>query len=252
MKRLLNLILIILLLPCATFALNKVDTDDIIRQINAGEDVEYENAVITGDLDFTSVKDITLNNDFKHQDSYHCHIRSRVKFVNCIFRGNVIAYRSVNLPKKLYTPIFYKDVLFSGCEINGEFRFKYVRFHKNANFDSTSFKDDANFKYSKFSSSADFSSTQFVEDVTFKYTQFPRYVNFTSAKFEEEANFKYTKFPKGVSFERAIFLNDANFKYTVFSNPFNIDDIKFRGDTNFKYTKVDGESFTKYLINMRK
>jgi len=44
----------------------------------------------------------------------------------------------------------------------------------------------------------------------------------------------------------------ADFKYSKFRTPINIESIAFKGGENFKYTKIDGRSFTSYLLENRK
>jgi len=268
------LVIFTLSIPGIILASNSVDAADIIQQINAGRDVFFENTVIRGNLDFTSIKEITIEKQKGNQTTYLCHVRGEVKFVNCQFKDDVIAYRSEKFPNELYIPVFYEDVLFSGCEINGDFAFKYVRFKANANFDQTIFKGETNFKYTKFTNKADFSHTRFAEEAEFKYTTFPEFANFEAAHFEndanfkytkfsqkvnfklavfaDDANFKYTKFPEGVSFENAIFEKSVDFKYTKFSEPVNFTDAQFDGDVDCKYTTVDGKSFSLHLLKSKK
>ena len=225
-------------------AASQIDAAEIIQLIDAGKPIEFENITIRGQLDFTAVKDITEEESNSDQATYHCHIRTPITFIRCKFQGDIIAYVSHRTPNELYTPIFHEPVRFEDCQINGEFRFKYVRFIKGSDFPNTHFKDEINFKYTLFSKQADFSHVAFEDEVTFKYTRFPEYVDFTNAFFKKDACFKYTKFPEGVSFKNAVFDDDADFKYAQMEGPVNFAGVGFSGDANFKYTKVNGKSFT--------
>ena len=49
---------LLMFIPVLSFAQNKIEADDIIEQINNGENVSYINAEIIGDLDFTKVYDV--------------------------------------------------------------------------------------------------------------------------------------------------------------------------------------------------
>ncbi len=271
----------LLLIPTLTFAQSKVKASQIIDQINAGKKVQYKNAEIVGNLDFTSIKNVTVDEKSqRNRDrskgstlTYWCHVKSPVSFVNCVFKGDVLAYVHKERENETHNAIFYSDVDFQGCDFQGQSAFKYVKFKTDANFKNTQYHDEALFKYTKFSTDVSFSNSSFHKDANFKYTEFPdtasfdkttfkRLANFKYAKFPEgvtfenaqfsgDADFKYTKFPEGVTFENAQFMGEANFKYTKFYEPVNFDNVAFDGDVDFKYTKIGGKSFATYLIKKK-
>jgi hypothetical protein len=59
------IIAILLLVPAWSFAKSQVKASTIIDQINAGKAVQYKNAEIVGNLDFTSIKDMTVDKKSK-------------------------------------------------------------------------------------------------------------------------------------------------------------------------------------------
>ncbi len=271
----------LLLVPSLTFAKSQVKASRIIDQINAGKTVKYKDAEIVGNLDFTSIKDVTLDKETKRNRrwgksttlTYWCHVRSLVSFINCVFKGDVLAYVHDKDENETHNAIFYKNVDFQGCDFKGKSAFKYVKFKSDANFKNTQYHKEALFKYTKFSTNVSFSSSIFYRDANFKYTEFPESVYFDKANFQHLANFKYTKFPEkvtfedaqfkrvadfkytkfpeGVTFEDAQFKGDANFKYTKFYEPMNFDGAVFEDDVDFKYTKIEGKSFTTYLLKKK-
>ena len=249
-----------LLIPSLSFAQSQVKATQIIDQINAGKAVQYKGVEVIGDLDFTSIKDVTVDEESernwrRHRGStlsYWCHVRVPVSFVNCVFKDDVLAYIHDDDENETYNAIFYEDVDFEGCEFQEKSAFKYVQFRKNADFKNTTYHDEALFKYTKFSTDVSFSNSQFYRDANFKYTKFPEFVSFDKATFRHLANFKYTKFPEGVTYENAQFEGDADFKYTKFSDPLNFDGAVFEGDADFKYTKMDSRSFVTYLLKRKK
>lgn len=274
MKKAIFLCLIISVVPVLVLASTKVNATDIIKAIDKGADVSYQNAEIMGDLDFTAIKDVTQDRTSKRDgDTFWCHVKSRLEFKNCVFNGDVIGYFHDDLKKDLYNAEFQKDVIFEDCTFRGNGTFKYSKFFEKANFDNARFHEESNFKYTEFSDKASFRGTQFDEEAnfkytklsteirfegakfrrvaTFKYTKFPEYVNFAEAEFRRDANFKYAKFPKGVSFQDVVFSKDVNFKYTKFSEPANFDGTVFDGDVDLKHTKLDGEPFSLYLLKHR-
>jgi uncharacterized protein YjbI with pentapeptide repeats len=249
----------LLLLPNLTFAKSQVKASTIIDQINAGKAVQYKDAEIIGDLNFTSIKDTKVDeksqrNRNRNKNStltYWSHVKPPVSFVNCVFKGDVLAYVHDDDENETYNVLFYKDVDFQGCDFQGKSAFKYVEFKAKANFTNTKYSHEALFKYTEFSTDVSFSNSYFSRDANFKYTEFPEYVNFDKTTFRRLANFKYTEFPEGVTFENAVFKGEALFKYTEFHEPVNFDGTAFDGDVNFKYTKINGKSFTTYLLKRK-
>jgi len=249
----------LLLIPSLTFAKSQVKASQIIDQINAGKAVQYKDATIVGDLDFTSIKDVTPDEKSKKSRffskgstlTYWYHVRSSVSFINCVFKGDVLAYVHDDDENETHNAIFYEDVDFQGCDFQGKSAFKYVKFESNANFKNTQYSKEALFKYTKFSTDVSFSGSSFHGDANFKYTKFPEPVYFDKTTFRHLANFKYAKFPEGVTFEGTQFKGDANFKYTKFYEPVNFDDVVFGDDVDFKYTKIEGKSFVTYLLKKK-
>ncbi|HTH56587.1 MAG TPA: pentapeptide repeat-containing protein [Cyclobacteriaceae bacterium] len=213
----------------AAFAKDKVKASDIIKQINKGQAVEYANVEIEGDLDFTNLEnERQVGNWVTSFDNgtYRSKVEVAVKFTECIFLGDVLAY--YNIPRKHETHIahFEKDAIFKNCTFQKASEFKYSEFNGVANFEGCVFNEAANFKYAQFSNGPLFANT----------------------KFESGADFKYTKFPRETSFEKATFHGLANFKYTKFRSPLNMKGVAFEGSEDFKYTRIDGKSFTSYLV----
>jgi len=275
MKKTIIPLFFVLFIPVLVSAKSSINAGDIIKEIDSGAAVHYEDVEIVGDLDFTSVKDVTRDSKFdKDKESFTCHVKSRLEFKNCIFKGDVIAYFNNEREETLYNAEFQKDVVFEACVFTGnctfkyskffekanfkdsqfheESNFKYTKFSDEINFENTEFEREANFKYTKFSTEVSFKGAKFHKEATFKYTDFPEYVNFAETHFRRDAIFKYTKFPKGVNFGKAVFSKDVDFKHTKFSEPTNFDDTIFDGDVDFKYTKIDGKPFSLYLLKHKR
>ncbi len=252
-------IVLMMTVPILSLAQNRVQAEDIIDLINAGRDVNYKDAVIVGDLDFRALDDVTADKPLRKSrigrlstQSYSCHVRSSLSFIDCTFTGDVLAYIHINKKNDTYNAVFYEDVNFEGCKFEEASAFKYAKFMKNANFENTTYEEEALFKYAKFSTDVSFQDSNFKDDANFKYVKFPETVDFKQTVFQAYANFKYAKFPEGVNFEDAEFQRNADFKYTKFSEPLNFDGVEFERDADFKYTKIDGRSFTSYLIRNKR
>ncbi len=253
-----NLMLIALIVFSVTVQLKaqSVHADEIIDQINRGEDVRYENRTIEYSLDFTAVdtRQQVREGDswfgwFGDEDKFESQIDVKIEFINCTFEGDVLAYYNEN--DAVYLAHFSQAVVFENCLFAEDAEFKYSEFKRKAIFSNSTFEEEANFKYAEFSAGPDFSGSRFEEDANFKYSKFKDQPDFSLTNFTEEANFKYANFPKGVTFEGATFEDLANFKYSEFSEPFNMDKVNFNGDEDFKYTKIEGKSFNTYLLKNR-
>ena len=236
----------------------QVKGTDIIKQIDNGEDITYNNVEIIGVLDFNSIEDKVIEKGDSRNSTtrYISNIKSKIKFENCTFKGEVIAYipddDNWNRNNEIYIANFLEDVIFKDCVFEEEANFKYTEFSDVADFSGTEFEELAFFKYSEFPEEPNFSNVTFNGEAFFKYTEFPRGANFSGAKFEREANFKYTEFPGGVNFQEAEFYRLANFKYAKFYEPFNLEKAEFNDDVDLKYAKVDGKSMNLYLLKNRK
>jgi hypothetical protein len=209
-----------------------IKASDIIKQINDGKAVEYANVEIDGHLDLTDLENRRMKHsssffEFSGNDQYESTVEVSLKFTNCTFLGDVLAYYHLNRPNETYIAHFEKDVIFANC----------------------TFKRGSEFKYSEFSGVASFSGSTFNEVANFKYAEFSTGPSFSQARFDRGVSFKYTEFPRETSFEKATFYGTADFKYTKFRSPLNMNGVAFKGNEDFKYTKIDGRSFTSYLLH---
>jgi uncharacterized protein YjbI with pentapeptide repeats len=256
MKKSAAIIFAMMLISASAAAQSRIDAGNILRSIDDGKTVGYRNVEILGDLDLTSIRDMVPDkDDTRSRNStrvFWYHVRTPLIFVDCTFRGDVIAYRHDDRKNETHNAVFHEDVSFRGCEFRKASAFKYSKFHKGADFSSTTYHEEALFKYTEFSTEVSFAGSVFTDDANFKYTEFTAHADFRDTGFKEPANFKYTEFPGGVSFLNAVFQGDANFKYAEFSEPFDFDGTEFEDSVDFKYTKLEGKSFSLYLLKNRK
>jgi uncharacterized protein YjbI with pentapeptide repeats len=232
MKHLFILCLCVIAGATGAVAQTRIKASDIINQINNDRNVEYTNAVIEGDLDLTDLKNRA--SDRPHwfsfnDDTYESFVGVSLKFTNCTFLGDVLAYYHIERRDETYVAHFEEDAVFANCTFKKASEFKYSKFKGLATFAGCTFNDEANFKYAKFSNGPLFSNTRFTSG----------------------ADFKYADFPGETSFEKATFQGLANFKYSRFQTPLNMNSVAFKGSEDFKYTKIDGRSFTSHLLTNR-
>lgn len=240
-------------------AQSAVTAAEIIARINRNEPVSYQNAVISGDLDLTELANKRLNerSSWVGQGSYLSTVTVPMTFKNCVFSGNVIAYKNtiasrdrengllnMNNGGITSTADFTEPVLFDKCVFEQDAAFKYTTFRRKAVFVGNTFKDIALFKYTRFSESADFSNSSFGEFADFKYAKFNTVSDFRNARFNGSADFKYTKFDEKADFGQARFARNADFKYTDLPQGTRFDETEFKGSADFKYTTLGGRRFS--------
>ncbi|MEP5612064.1 MAG: pentapeptide repeat-containing protein [Cyclobacteriaceae bacterium] len=219
----------------AAIAQTTVSASKIMDEIKDGRDISYENATITGDLDFTymdwKIDDLPRRSKWWNSSSNEVDesIEVSISFINCTFEDDVLAYIHDDPTGYTFTADFERDVTFKNCEFSRKAMFKY-----------SDFDDDVSFEGSKFR-----------RESTFKYAEFDDFANFAGATFNDDAIFKYSDFDRGVSFENTVFEESLNIKYLDVRGDFNIRDMRVDDDIDSKYTTINGRSFTSYLLKNR-
>ena len=236
-----------------------VDASQIISDIKEGKSISYENATIRGDVDFTmkADKEDELPRKWKwwrggKSNTVEEQITSSIRFVNCTFEDDVLAYIHERSSNYTFVANFEQDVNFSNCTFQGEAMFKYSDFEQEAVFSNTTFEDDNTFKYAKFRRNADFSGTVFEEESIFKYAKFYNATDFSKASFKDDCIFKYAEFKDGVNFMSTEFNRSLDMKYTKVRGDFAIEGMKVRDELDTKYTSINGRGFSKSALEQNK
>jgi uncharacterized protein YjbI with pentapeptide repeats len=222
--------LVLAVIAIKSQAQQKIKASEIIALIDAGKTVSLKDAEIEGVLDLTNLKNQEEPRfSWLGDDAVKSTVTAPLRFVNCTFLDDVLAYYHVQREGTTYVADFRDDVVFQHC----------------------TFRHASEFKYSDFAGKADFSESVFDEPANFKYAKFSTNATFAKASFRDEANFKYAKFPEGSSLEGADFEGPADFKYTKFKSPLYVRNVAFHGSRDFKYSKVGGRSFSDFLWDER-
>ncbi|GAB3320405.1 hypothetical protein GCM10027299_13640 [Larkinella ripae] len=246
------LLLLAIFLPNAR-AQRTVDAGEILAKINRKEAISYDNVTITGTLDLTELANKKRVNDSRwaENEAYESRVEAPVTFRNCIFKGDFLAYKSLEKEGRrwngngtMYATHFTEAVTFENCTFEKQSEFKYSDFKQRALFTGTGFREEANFKYAKFWNAADFTDTRFSNLGNFKYTSFKEAITFQRSRFDQYADFKYTKFDEGVNFRSARFDGMADFKYTHLPRNSSFEETVFDGPSDFKYATLNGRKFS--------
>lgn len=248
MKRLLGLMLAVVV-ATSGYAQKEVPASEIFRAIDQNKSVQYDGIVVTGDLDFTELSNRKVKKEKGGWNEIKAFVEVPVVFRNCIFKGDVIAYKNLqenNRRSKVfnieintgttYSADFRENVVFENCTFENGSEFKYSTFSKIANFGGSKFAQHANFKYANFRRGANFAHIGFGDYANFKYADFSEKTSFDEVRFREHADFKYANFSQKVSFSNARFQRNADFKYADFHNGVAFEKTDFDGSVDFKYS----------------
>lgn len=248
MKRLL-IILLVVFSTLATYAQKQIAAQEIFQAINKKQLVQYDGVVVTGDLDFTELSNRKVKSQKGGWEEIKTVVEVPVVFRNCIFKGDVIAYKHLQDGKKArilnlditnggvtYSADFRENVVFENCTFENGSEFKYSTFSKVAHFIGSKFAEQANFKYAQFRQDALWAAVKFNEYANFKYAEFDNKANFEDARFFDYADFKYTEFDEKADFTKSRFRRHADFKYAEFKDRALFDKTDFEGSADFKYS----------------
>jgi uncharacterized protein YjbI with pentapeptide repeats len=251
MKKMFILLLFILISKTVS-AQKEVSAKTIFEAINKLQSVDYQDAVIVGDLDLTELSNRKRVKNKSNYEEYKSYVEVPISFKNCIFKGDIIAYKNLEEEKSrkigngivnwnigdgtTYTTDFGKDVIFENCSFAGKTEFKYSHFVEKASFGGAKFAQSANFKYADFKQEVIFAKSDFDEYANFKYTSFKNDADFFDVRFKNYADFKYANFGERVTFKSTTFSSQADFKYAEFSNDANFNNTKFKAGFDMKYS----------------
>ncbi len=244
----LSLFLIIIASSTLAFSQTVINAEDILKDIDLGKNISYENTTIKGDLDFTLLK---INVDKKgggffdmDDEKVTITIEQNIRFENCNFKGEVIGYKNEDKGDILYSTRFKGKFRINNCTFNKSITFKYSSFFDIVTVTNSNFEDYVEFKYTNFESNVDFTGTKFNQGCNFKYSNFEEKASFNGIEVKGEALFKYTNFEDDVRFTKSTFKGMANFKYTNFDGRISFENSNFEEYADFKYTNFSsGISF---------
>ena len=100
--------------------MRQIEAQEIIKSINEGKNIHYENVEVIGDLDFTSVRDVAK----EKANTYRSYINSAISFEKCVFKGKIIGYKSKNDGSTTHSTTFLRNIFFIDSVVEGEFQFK--------------------------------------------------------------------------------------------------------------------------------
>ncbi len=242
-----TIFLFLLINPIFTLqARNTISATAILRQIEAGKTVSYENYEIIGNLDLTSIQNRSFSREINN-DSTQKIIWNQVKvplnFQHCIFKGSISGYYLNYRQNIVFRSRFRKPVVFKNCEFQGESSFQNTEFQGKVDFTGAEFKTEALFKNAEFMKETHFQDVHFRGDANFRSVIFKKSASFIGAYFEEEAEFRSAKFHRGANFYKALFMSKALFQSVEFYKAAFFKEAQFKREFDFQGATFNGKEF---------
>ncbi len=219
-----------------------IHASQILAEISQNRLVEYDNVVITGDLDLGNretsspglvISPITVkNSEIYGLISFNNTVmKEPVSFERVTFHAPVyFSQTKFQEGVSFYRSQFNETASFRESLINGSANFKEVRFNGLADFrNSYIVTKIADFRGAHFRGAANFVATKFeAENTNFEWSQFDGPAKFWHSTFGEIADFRGSHFADIVDLYRVQFNDTADFWGAEFKNEIYLNDAKFK------------------------
>ena len=155
-----------------------IDAGEILKKIEQGQPVEYNDVIVKGDLDLSR-------------------------------RGNMESSAgrvSINSPIQIANSVILGDVTIKKVVLEDAVDFNKTKFMSRTSITDSWFNDTASFNKSSFEDVADFSTTRFNGPAVFSYARFGQTAYFRDSAFVQDAKFiKRSIQPAGLLPKSAVF-----------------------------------------------
>jgi hypothetical protein len=201
----------------------EVKASSVIKMLNKGQEVNFENKTITGDLDFSQVEVKTKI----HTTLSQTVIKAAISFTKCQFKGKVICTGVAD--GITYQSVFMQNLIFNNCEFNSLADFQSVTVFGNVSFAGCQFNELALFNsfyshakasyFGQITAEKDFSMQDalFIGSCDFFKGHFKAGINFQGSRFDGLFNFSTVQCDSRADFSKVRFNNNCTFNYTVFT-----------------------------------
>jgi len=219
--------------------LREVPASEILEKIQAGEDVNYTNVRVTGELDLSRIELETVSVERTWREIEYFGLKEESKLLESkITIKDSIFETDVNFQNTQFRECFN----FQNTSFLGKTDFNVTIFGCDAYFEEVCFVGDAHFEDARFGGSAHFEDANFVGDANFRDANFVGDAYFEDARFGGGAHFKYASFGIGAYFWSANFGGDADFECASFGGDADFEYANFGGDTYFLDASFDGDA----------
>ena len=218
--------------------LREVPASWILEKIQAGEDVNYTNVRVTGELDLSRIELETVSVERTWREIEYFGLKEESKLLESkITIKDSIFETDVNFQNTSLT-----DVNFQNTSFLGKTDFNVTIFGCDAHFEDANFVGDAHFEDARFGGSAHFEDAHFFGDADFEDANFVGDAYFEDARFGGDADFEYASFGIGAYFYGASFGGDADFWSAIFVFYTTFEYASFGGDADFECASFGGDA----------
>ena len=154
-----------------------VSADEIVKQIEAGRKISYENVTVTGDFDLSKLSkrknDATYPEKGKTARVYSATISQPITFKNVVFTGKLDFFRKETNDREIkeYRLVFADAVKFETCVFNETADFELANFNNGVSFEESVFKAKPSFVRVGLEKIPNFTKTVFENGSVFQNTQ---------------------------------------------------------------------------------
>jgi len=206
--------------------LREIHADEVLEKIARGEEIDYDKAIITGNLD---LNDLNLPRD----DFGRRIIAAEICINNSLIEGDVDFDHSN----------FISKIDLSGTTFHGNANFSYSHFASIASLRNASFLKHADFTWTEFKSQLDLSEAVFSKGACFDHAEIYEFGNLAFASFKGYASFKDVVFSSYAFLTGAQFDNGVSFYRTEFHRETRFDGARFLGYANFNDSRFSDYAY---------
>ena len=249
-----------------------VNAEEILKKIELGQPVEYDNVTIVGDLNLTGLD--LLRVPVKRKDiekflglpDYETLVVSPIILTNSVIRDsidfNAAFFQNVtdfngtrfegpafvrglrlNQTAGFWGAQFNQTAEFSGSQFNQTAYFDEAKFNQAAYFDGAQFNQTADFSGSQFNQYCNFVMGQFNQTASFQSVQFNQIAEFLSAQFNEIAYFHGAQFNQTAYFQSVLFNETADFSSAWFNQTADFREAWFNQTADFREVQFNQTAF---------
>jgi hypothetical protein len=182
----------------------EVHASDVMEKIARGDDVDYDNAVITGDIDLSDL----------------------------------------NLPRDEYgSTIIASKIRINNSKVKGDLNFAFSKFSNQVSFHGTAFQGNVNISDSRFASLADFGNARFLGQAdSIMADSSGGWLYLSKSTFSKGASFEDAVFDVDSYFESASFKGEANFRDAIFNGYADLAGCRFYDNASFYRAEFSQET----------
>ncbi|KAF5054023.1 Pentapeptide repeat [anaerobic digester metagenome] len=248
---------------------NGIPASEIIKSLNKGKPVLLKDKIITGDLDFTTIK----KQGVFSSSMQIAGVDQPVTFLNCIFMGKVITNGMQS--QRQVRVHFESNLTFEACDFRADADFDNITVDGMVNFTGAIFRERAMFNNATFNGrhnyftaisaekhfsmqeslvigAMDFFKAKTRGKLSFQSTEFrgiARFHNldcdgrsdFSLTRFRDDALFTYANFTGHFGFSDAVVYGRFDMNNVEFQSPATLTSTVFYGPVTFEKTSVKGK-----------